>query len=691
MKSLVHVAAALTAIVVPTLAATTTSDADIIFTTQAASQDPDSGSLCPDSNGKNITDNAGVRYAVSCNWIMTASGEEEVGGATSPLICMDACDDNVECYGVNMHLEGGCTLISGEQTGLRAAEGSLNLVRLGPAPVKSTSSKVQITSTAAAQSTSSKVQITKTVYVTASPSKAETSTTESSVQPAPSATQSFQCDLDSTNLCPQCDDTVAVDQAGIAYTIFCDSRLYSDSKYSIQEWLTPAGCLEYCDELDFCEGASYYDERSCELARGQNVFPIGQAGYTAFLPVYTGAPIALPDPASPSAFPTSAPRPTRFQLSNTTNVTTTSSSAEPTFSILPIDTGCNMSALTCPECTGAPYTDELNATYTVMCDFAPVCESLSYVDASSSQEDCMQDCDQDATCLAVLFFSTTQSCTLCKQGIEGGPGEDLDYIVLLADIDGDEDPETPATTPKPATTRPATTRPASAGWSGYPTNATRGPPSYNNTVTLPTATPAFTSTRRSITDLPTPFPVPSGIAVGPVGPVIPPASITANSTSATSTSDAATITSAASVSALPISAASCPGLAEGVFVDPTDYEFYKVLCDSILTAAHSRYTSASDFPACVAACTGDCDAVQFGYTTRCGLYTDVSLFGPGEGWTAAIRLVDATSTDLPYSTAVEATTTASLMPVMSASSNETITRAAASPVMTPAGLVGYKV
>lgn len=583
---------------------------------QTTAATPELTVLCPQLDGKSLADSSGAKYSVSCDWTMEAEGKAvEVGGTTTPLICMEACEESEDCYSVNIAADGGCSLISGKETGMKSSNGSINLFRL-----------------AQATSTTSRVQITTTLGATTS-SSASKPTISTTIDAIPSAAPSG-CDLSHTNLCPACDDAIARDASGIAYHIYCDTSLHTNGTYSVQEYLSPEGCLKQCDDLSWCLGASYYDDRSCEIAKGPDVYPSAEIGYTAFVPVASSAPTTTALRLGSSTTLQASVR------SVAANKTTSSLVPDSTVSILPISSGCNTSSLTCPECDGYSVDDKLNQTYTALCTFAPICDRTAIMTGPATQEECMQGCDQDGTCLAVLWYNNIDACHLCQQGLDGGPGAAPDFILLVADIDGDND--------------------------GRPTSATYSTTASSSSKSSVTAVPPYPTAYGTGSLLP-PAPYSSGVALSTtaspsytVYPPLPP--LTTSSPSSTRVSvtvqpGGPIVNTTRSASVPDISAAVCPGLGEGVFVDPTDFNFFDVMCDSIFTAAHSRYTTASDFAACVASCTTGCDGVQFGYTSRCGLYRDISIVGPGIGWTIAASLTFPANTNMPYSTIASTTST----------------------------------
>lgn len=647
MHSFISVAAFAAVVALPTLA-----------DEQVTTATPDLTVLCPVLDGKSIAGNGGAKYSVSCDWTMEAEGKAvKVEGKTTPLTCMEACDEAKDCYSVNIAADGGCSLISGKEKGMDSSAGLINLFRLPQAT--STTSRVQITTTLGATIKNTVSSNVVSITTTRGPTtagiaskpitpKSMTSTlasvksaTSTAIIAGPSVPPS--CDLTKMNLCPACDDTIALDASGKAYHIYCDSSLFTNGTYSVQEALSPEGCFNQCDELGFCMGAMYYDDRDCEIAKGPIVYPTAQVGYTAFLPVASSAaPVVsvtsvATRPASSNVVRTTLRASVR---STVANKTTSSLVPGSSVSILPTSV-CKMSSLTCPACDGFTINDKLNQTYTALCTFDPICDSTAIMNGPVTQDQCMQGCDQDGTCLAVLWYPAVNSCHLCQQGLDGGPGNASDFILLVANIEGNDDGPTSTYSTSTSSSKSSTTtiRPIATSYPPiYSTGSLTPPAPYSSSIALSTTTSKQLPTPYS-SPLPTTRPSASvSITVQPGGPV-------KNTTRSASVPN--------------ISAAVCPGLGAEVFVDSTDFNFFNVMCDSIFTAAKSHYTTASDFAACVASCTASCDGVQFGYTSRCGLYQGISIVGPGTGWTIAASLTIPTNTNLPFSTNAATTTLAS--------------------------------
>lgn len=619
MRSLLHAAAFAALTTLPVLA-----EQEVTTAT------PELTVLCPKLDGKSIANRGRAKYSVSCDWAIEAEGKAvKMEGKTTPLICMEACEESDDCYSVNIEADGACSLISGKEKGMAFSTGVINLFRMPQAAstTSSTTSQVEITTTRRATTSDAATPTIGPIPITA---------TASAAPAAPN-----NCDLslnDGLNsLCPVCDDTIVRDESGNSYHIFCDSSLFTNGTYSVQEYLSPEGCLKECDDLSWCLGASYYDDRNCEIAKGPVIYPAPEAGYTAFVPVA----------ASEATVAATPPSPTVSIRSIAANTTTMPFAPDATVSILPIANLCNTSALTCPACDGVILEDALNQTYTALCTFAPVCDRTAIATGLLTQDECMQNCDQDGVCLAVLWYPKINACHLCQQGLDGGPGSDLDFVLLVADVDGDDDsPDDPqSTTYSNSTSMSISTSSSTSSTTTRPVAPPYLPPSYNTGTLLPPApysssfARSTTTSRQSTTySSPSPTTKPSSSYYTAVSPTLNPGGPFANTTRSAAVPE--------------ISAVVCPGLGQGVFIEPTNSNLFDVNCGGVVTAAQSRYTSASNFAACAAACTGVCDGIQFGYTSRCGLYQDISTIGPGTGWTVATGLTYPTRTGLPFTTGI---------------------------------------
>lgn len=540
--------------------------------------------LCPTCDGQNVTDAVDDKWSISCDWVADSDSEQAVEGVVSFRNCLNACDDAEDCFAVNFASNGSCVIVGGEQQALRSSAGFTNLARLLPEATR-------------------------------------TSTTQPPTGSPTSLTG--ECDLLDDELCPKCNGQVAVDSNNKAYRVLCDTSIDSNGSYSVQEWLSPGECLEQCDVLDFCTGATYYDERSCEIAKADPSAKYDVSS-TAFFPIFTASPSTTKGGSSSQSSSSSS-------KTQPWNTTTTAPLPGPTASTLPIPSGCNSSAVTCPECDGFPVLDKLNGSYTVMCDIEPSCVSKSVHRDPGTQDLCLESCDQSVTCLAAMWFPISKACHLCSQGIVSAVAmENLPYVLLVADNDGDGD-----------------TGDATLSLS----TSTTGTTARGSTPTVS----AVTSETESITDLPRPFssvPTTSATTVS-AGPV----SVASVSPVSGSTTPAQPVSSGVPN----IANLTCPANDDNVYQN-SNGDYFAVACDSRFDAAHSRFLSASDFAACAASCTGSCDGVQFGATTRCGLYTDISVVGPATGWTVAASVMFPTATGLPATiTSMDATSSTPAM------------------------------
>ncbi|KAI7281338.1 hypothetical protein KC345_g4171 [Hortaea werneckii] len=456
-------------------AAATMSDDAGATTSQGPSsidQSPDCGSsteVCPACHNDEIISPSGEKYSVTCSAYLLSADSYEVTNDESvntTRLCLEACDRFEPCLGATYSEQGDCILATGEIEGFAAAEGGIEKVALVKrSSVRSTTS---LPASVSAQTTSYSLLKPITVYNKTAPA----GSTAAAAFPRAST-----CDLDEIS-CPECHEEVITDANNQTYKIFCDNRLYSDDSFAVQRSISPEGCLMECDEYTWCDGATFWPEPqgNCQLARGENVFPVERDGYTAFLPVATLLSSIAPA-TSPSRYPTnngytpvvSTTRPSTFQT-----LTSFASAAA-------VTSMCDRVAPTCPECGGSVITDEAGLAYTVRCNVEPVCDDI--VEAGwASQQDCMDDCDRDPVCFAALWEGGR--CDLCARALQNliPTGDYPEAVILLPDqvdngtsssssSDGDVNERTmsawhsstPPSDPTPSTTPPPQIQPPRYG------------------------------------------------------------------------------------------------------------------------------------------------------------------------------------------------------------------------------------
>ncbi|KAI7154391.1 hypothetical protein D0869_12235 [Hortaea werneckii] len=407
-------------------AAASVSDDSNAIPTQEPSiiyQTPDCGSsmeVCPACHKDEITSPSGEKYSVTCSAYLLSADSYEVTNdeaVNTTRLCLEACDRLESCLGATYSEQGDCILATGEIEGFAAAEGGIEKVAL----VKRSSARLttSLPASISAQITSYSLLQPTTVYNKTAPT---------GLTAAVAAPTASTCDFDEVS-CPECHEEVVTDANNQTYKIFCDNRLYSDDSFAVQRSISPEGCLMECDEYTWCDGATFWPEPqgNCQLARGENVFPVERDGYTAFLPVATLLSSIAPA-TSPSRYPTnngytpvaSTTRPSTFQ-------TLTSSS-----SCAAMTSTCDQIAPTCPECDGSVITDEAGQVYTVRCNVEPVCDDI--VEAGwASQQDCMADCDRDPVCFAALWEG--DRCDLCARALQNliPTGDYPEAVILLPD------------------------------------------------------------------------------------------------------------------------------------------------------------------------------------------------------------------------------------------------------------------
>ncbi|KAI7085877.1 hypothetical protein KC356_g5533 [Hortaea werneckii] len=386
-------------------------------------QFPDCGSsteVCPACHNDEITSPSGEQYSVTCSAYLLSTDSYEVTNdeaVNTTRLCLEACDRFDSCLGATYSEHGDCVLATGEIEGFAAAEGGIERVAL----VKRSSARstTSLPASVSAQATSYSLIKPTTVYNKTAPTGSTFAAATSSAS---------TCNLDEVS-CPECHEEVITDTNNQTYKIFCDNRLYSDDSFAVQRSISPEGCLIECDEYTWCDGATFWPEPqgNCQLARGENVFPVERDGYTAFLPVATLLSSIAPA-TSPSRYPTNNGY---MPLASTTWLSTlqmfTSSSPAPA-----ITSTCDRVAPTCPECDGSVVTDQAGQVYTVRCNVEAVCDDI--VEAGwASQQDCMDDCDRDPVCFAALWEGG--HCDLCARALQNliPTGDYPEAVVLLPD------------------------------------------------------------------------------------------------------------------------------------------------------------------------------------------------------------------------------------------------------------------
>lgn len=406
-------------------AASMSDDANALPSQEPSSiyQTSDCGSsteVCPACHNDEITSPFGEKYSVTCSTYLLSADSYEVTNDESvntTRLCLEACDRFESCLGATYSEDGDCILATGEIEGFAAAEGGIEKVALVKRfSIRSTTS---LPASVSAQATGYSLLKPTTVYNKTAP----TGSTASVAAPTSST-----CNFDEVS-CPECHEEVVTDANNQTYKIFCDNRLYSDDSFAVQRSISPEGCLMECDEYTWCDGATFWPEPqgNCQLARGENVFPVERDGYTAFLPVATLLSSIAPA-TSPSRYPTnngytpiaSTTRPSTFQ----TLTSSTSAAA--------ITSACDRVAPTCPECDGSVIADEAGQVYTVRCNVEPVCDD--FVEAGlASQQDCMDDCDRDPVCFAALWEGGR--CDLCTRALQAliPTGDYPEAVILLPD------------------------------------------------------------------------------------------------------------------------------------------------------------------------------------------------------------------------------------------------------------------
>lgn len=348
--------------------------------------------FCPACGGSVIQYNQFGEYYTFCDTEFANVTYNEVFyiKKASVIDCIGACMGSEHCYAPVIAPGGRCllaTMAPGDEPTLATQPGYAALVPrfTGALPPPAPSGTLIESSSAAVSSTT---------------------------HSRPTATSKHTKHCNASDIaCPRCNRAQVEDPSGITYQVLCDKDLYSESHYAIQHQLTPEGCMAACDHFTDCGGSTFWPEGNCELARGDDVFPLAHARRTAFLSVnlsYT------PPPPQLSAYPTVFPPPIY-------------SSTSPNYS------GCNRAHVRCPQCDGLQIKDGLNESYRVRCDLQPICRTALARYNVKSANSCLERCDADATCLAAIY--ERGRCVLCQGSIESLTPYLLphDYVIFLAE------------------------------------------------------------------------------------------------------------------------------------------------------------------------------------------------------------------------------------------------------------------
>ncbi|KAF2484713.1 hypothetical protein BDY17DRAFT_323547 [Neohortaea acidophila] len=351
--------------------------------------------FCPSCDSSIIPYGRFGAYEVACNSVYTNVTYYKNIHNASVIQCIEACMDLQECYVPVISPEGRCLLAVQE---------------LGEEPVL-------------AKEDGYAVLLAR--FTGAIPPSSTTSSLSTSLPSAMSSTTHIRTCKASDISCPRCHGARVKDPLGITYEVHCNHQLYSQHHYSVQEWLTPEGCLAECDHHHWCQGATFWPEGNCELAKGDNVFPEYHKGYTAFLsidPTYT--PTSMPN----SAFPT-----TLQPGANTSMPTTT-----PTPPKIPLAPGpevnyCNQHNITCPQCNGFDVHDSAGREYRVECNLQPICAVMEGRHEHDTPNKCMLQCGAEEGCQAAIF--ERGDCAVCMGALESWDLYPLphDYVVFVAD------------------------------------------------------------------------------------------------------------------------------------------------------------------------------------------------------------------------------------------------------------------
>lgn len=371
-----------------------TSEGTPVASTGVCDSHTDPTFLCPKCNMSIITTAHLDRWQVSCGQSFADGNYYAVYLYPTIGQCIQACEESRNCWALAVTSNGMCSLV--------AREGDKGGQPIGH--------YIEEKGWAVLHRAPSTSELTRMSRTTLSSSKVTPSTQSTALQSSTTRTTA-SCQASSIS-CPRCDDTLVKDDVGNTNHVLCGNHLYSEAYSSVDPWLTPEGCMAECDRYTWCGGSTYSQRGNCELARGQDIFPQGRPGYTAFLQIN---PSYTPPPDHLSAFPTGQPTSARSQV--------VSSTATP----------CSIENIRCRQCDGATVVDGFNETYRVQCDFEPICNDITGRIGYTSQNSCMEHCDTDATCLAAIWDNG--HCDLCQEVLEGLVMYESshEYVVFIAE------------------------------------------------------------------------------------------------------------------------------------------------------------------------------------------------------------------------------------------------------------------
>ena len=333
--------------------------------------------LCPACNDSIFNVGEVGAFVFTCDTILSnVSYYVDVHPAT-PRQCIDACMESGFCLSPVISPDGTCLLASGNNPKVEYRSGWAVLEPRFtgglPAPPGSAHLEPASSTTSHHISIHSSIDRTKTTILTAI-----------------SSVVTSQCQASSIS-CPHCNGAFVKDAFGKTYHVFCDNQLFSQNNYAVQHYLTPGGCMAECDNFTGCKGSTYWEGGSCQLAKGEDVFPQEDPGYIAFLPVNSTysppAPVLSAYPTgpftsakSPSAKTTSSKTPAPSHLSSqrskssVTRTSATTSSLRTTWiSTLkvtpsPAPTG-GTHQVSCPSYDNVPVTDPTDGRhFDIQCD-----------------------------------------------------------------------------------------------------------------------------------------------------------------------------------------------------------------------------------------------------------------------------------------------------------------------------------
>lgn len=357
--------------------------------------------FCPACAASMIPYGALGSYAVTCDSIYTNVRYYRDIHQANVFQCIEACQDLRDCYAPVVSPDGTCLLAVVEPEIKPTVALGIGYAVLEARSFSNTTSSIQTAS-------SMEPEGGAPPWMTYSSPASTTTTT---------AVQSPTCQASEIS-CPRCGGAHIKDPFGKLHEVLCDTQVRSEKYYSIQEWLTPAGCMAECDKYDWCKGSNFWPDGNCELARSEDAYPVSRSGYTAFVSV------DVRTPTPPLLALQTSSQPAMSTAEQTSSAYPAAQSSVPK---------CDYRHIKCPACHDVQLTDGLRRTYCIRCDLQPICAVMEGRHEHDTPNSCMEQCDEEPGCQAAIFEQGR--CAVCLGTIESFtpwvfPHE---YAVFIAD------------------------------------------------------------------------------------------------------------------------------------------------------------------------------------------------------------------------------------------------------------------